>query len=130
MKMAIWWKFDVFPEIVSFREKISKISCTYKDMIFSRSFKVSSVTLTKILMKKIKRSNHLRRDMQISNNLFIVPFLASIFWVFVQNSKSFMKHDIVNIFIILNWESIMRDPILIFVLFSKQKWVNHIPACG
>ena len=55
--------------------------------------------------------------MQNSNDLLIVAFLASIFRVFVENLKILMKHDIVNIFIILNLESIIIYPMMIFVLF-------------
>ena len=81
----------------------------------------SSVILTKSLKKNIKISNHLWRDMQNSDDLFIVEFLASIFGVFVDNLKFLIKSNIVNIFIIWNWKSIITYPTESFVLFSKQK---------
>ena len=81
----------------------------------------SSVILTKSLKKNIKISNHLWRDMQNSDDLLIVDFLASIFGVFVDNLKFLIKSNIVNIFIIWNWKSIITYPTESFVLFSKQK---------
>ena len=82
---------------------------------------ISSVILTKHLKKNIKISKHLWRDMQNSNDLLIVEFLASIFGVFVDNLKFLIKSNIVNIFIIWNSKSIITYPTEVFVLFSKQK---------
>ena len=67
--------------------------------------------------------------MRNSNNFCIVEFLASIFRVFVKNLNFLMKHNIVNIFIILNHEFIIIYPMIDFVLFSNQKKLKHIPAC-
>ena len=85
-----------FFEIFQSSPVCETLSLYWRDWVFTKKISVrcSSVILTKSLKKNIQIWNHLWRDMQNSNDLFIVEFLASIFGVFARVLNIFENMNI------------------------------------